>query len=126
MLHALKVADRSLPRTGAEELATGSDLLAGRKDGLVIDFVRSAEAEAFAGAMIEGGGDLVTAFLGEAGEGGALREVLADQAVGVLVCASLPGMMRGSEVDLGAKVPLEALVAMELCPIIRGDGQNGM
>jgi len=47
------LADRSLPRTGAEELATGSDLSAGAKDGLVIDLVGSTEAVAASRAVIE-------------------------------------------------------------------------
>ena len=66
------LADRSLPRTGAEELAAGSDLSAGARGGGVVDFVRSAKAESFAWAMIESGSDLVAVGLGEVGERGAL------------------------------------------------------
>lgn len=57
MLLDLYISDRSLPRTGAGELAAGSDLAAGRSDGAVIDFVGSAEVETAAWAVVELGGD---------------------------------------------------------------------
>ena len=97
------LADRSLPRTGAEELAAGSDLSAGRKDGLVVDIVRSEESMAFAGAVVELGGDNLALALGEVGQAGAFWEVLADEPVGVLVGTALPSMMRSGEVYLGPK-----------------------
>jgi len=126
MLRDLYVAAGSLPRTGAEELAAGSDLAAGRKDGAVIDLMRGAKAEAKARAMIERGGDGVAAGLGEAGERGALGEVLADEAVGVLVGAAFPGMMRGGEVDFGAESAFEVLVAVELDAVVGREGMDGM
>ena len=64
MLSALYVADRSLPRTGAKELAAGSDLAAEREDGAVTNLEGRAEAETAA----EGEGDLVAAGLGEVGD----------------------------------------------------------
>ena len=70
------LADRSLPRTGAEELAAGSDLSAGAEDGGVVDFVRSVKAKPFAWAMIERGSDLVAAGLGEIGERGLILDAL--------------------------------------------------
>ncbi len=71
MIRDLKAAGRPLPRTGAEELAGGS----GRPAG-VVDFMRGAEAEAFAGAVVELVGDGIAGFLGEVIEAGALGEVL--------------------------------------------------
>jgi hypothetical protein len=47
MLRDLYVAAGSLPRTGAEELAAGGDLAAGREDGAVIDLMRGAKAEKY-------------------------------------------------------------------------------
>ncbi len=121
MLHALKAAGRSLPRTGAEELAGGSDLLAGSEDRLVVDLMGSAEAEAFSGTMIKDACDLIAASLGEVSQRGAFGQILTDEAVGVLVGAALPGMVRSSEVDGGAKLPFDFLVAVELGTVVRGD-----
>src|SRR5687767_10090566 len=53
---------------------------------------------------VELGGDLIELFLGEGGDAGALREVLAQQPVGVLVGAALPGTLGVAEVDLHAGV----------------------
>jgi hypothetical protein len=74
------VAIRSLPRTGAEEHAAGSDLLAARKDEAVIDFVRRAAAEAAAGAMIELGSGVVALALGENAEMNSVGQILAEKA----------------------------------------------
>jgi hypothetical protein len=60
---------------------------------------RSLPAEALSGAAVEGrrdGDEIVGAVLAEVC---ALREVLSQQAVGVLVCAPLPGALRVAEVD---------------------------
>src|SRR5262245_37306746 len=105
------IAGRSLPRTGAEELAAGSDLAAGETGGLIVDFVRGAKAEAAARAVVEAGGDMVAVRLGELTEEGSFGQVLADEAVGVLAGAALPGVVRSGEVDGGAQVTLELLVA---------------
>ena len=119
-------AVRSLPRTGAEELAAGSDLAAGDEARAVVDFVWSAEAETAAWAVIEAGGDGVAVRLGEMAERRALGEILADEAVGVLVGAAFPGLMGSGEVDGSMERLLERLVAVELDSIVRGDGADGM
>ena len=124
MLYDLNVADRSLPRTGAEELAAGSDLSAGRKDGLVVDIVRGEEAVAFAGAVVEFSGDQLALRLGQTGEAGAFGEVLTDESVGVFVGAALPSVMWISEVDLGPEEPLDIFEAMELGAVIGGDAMH--
>src|ERR1700722_7298295 len=56
-------------------------------------------AGCLAGAGVEGVGDGGQVAGGVAGEVGALGEVLAEQAVGVLVGAALPGWVRVGEVD---------------------------
>jgi hypothetical protein len=126
MLYTLKVAGRSLPRTGAEELAAGSDLSAGWKDGGVIDFVGSTKAEAFAGPVIEGVSDLMAASLSKIGEGSPLGQVLPDEAVGVFVGAPFPGVMRRGEVDRGVEGLFDDLVAVKLDSVVEGNGSHGM
>jgi hypothetical protein len=58
---------------------------------------RVGEAEALAGAVVEFVGGGVEHGFGDGGEVGALGEVLARQAVGVLVGAVLPGRVRVAE-----------------------------
>ena len=53
-----------------------------------------------------------------AGKVGSLRQVLPQQAVGVLVCSSLPGTVRIAEVDLHIRSYREALVFGHLQPAI--------
>ena len=55
-----------------------------------------------------------------AGEVGALREVLAQQPVGVLVRAALPGAVRVAEVDLHAGVDGEPGVVGHLGALVPG------
>src|SRR5208337_2666776 len=59
-----------------------------------------AVAEAFSGPVVEFGGDLVQLGFAVHGQVAALREVLAQQAVGVLVAAALPRLVRVAEEDL--------------------------
>ena len=58
-----------------------------------------APAEGFARPCVEGVGDGLEVLLGPAGQVGAFGEVLAQQPVGVLVGASLPGAVGVAEVD---------------------------
>lgn len=53
-----------------------------------------------AGPVVEFRGDCVEVFLGVSGQVGSLGEVLAQQAVGVLVGAALPGAVGVAEVHL--------------------------
>ena len=50
------------------------------------------------------------------------RQVLTNQFVGVLVGAALPRVMRGGEVEAGGGLLFDRSVAVELGPIIDGDG----
>jgi len=65
-------------------------------------FERALPAEGFSWPDIEIEGDAVEILLGEDGQVGALRQVLAEQAVGVFVDAALPGAMGIGEVHLNA------------------------
>ena len=90
--------------------------------GGVVDFVRGFEAQAFARAVIEGLGDGRALELGERGEVGAFRKVLADEAVGVFVSATFPGVVRSCEVDGNAKLSFDGFVGVEFSAVIGGDG----
>ena len=63
-------------------------------------FDRFAEAESLSGAVVEFGGDRVQFGLRMHGQVGALREVLAQKAVGVLIRPALPGLVRVAEEDV--------------------------
>jgi hypothetical protein len=52
----------------------------------------------------------------------ALRDVLANQAVGVLVRATFPGVVGVGKVEGGAGGLLDVAVAVELGAIVDGDG----
>src|SRR5436305_2998481 len=63
-------------------------------------------------------------FLGQGLHRGALRDVLTNEPVGVLVRAALPGSVWVREVDLDASRRLDLLVAVELRSIVDGDGDE--
>src|SRR5215217_1428338 len=71
---------------------------------------RGCEAECLARAAVELRGDLVEALLADPGEARSLREVMAKQAVGVLVGAPLPRAAGIAEVDLDPGLDREAPV----------------
>ena len=119
------VADRSPPRTGAEELAAGGDLSAASADG-VIDLVRGEIAEAAARPVVEFGCDVVAVPLGEITEMNALGQILAEEAIGVFVGAAFPGVVRSGEVDLRAECAFQLFIAVELRPVIRSDRSHRM
>src|SRR3954451_44731 len=82
---------------------------------------RGCEAERLARAAVELLGDLVEALLAHPGEARSLREVLAKQAVGVLVRAPLPGALGIAEVDLDPGLDREAPVLRHLRALIPGE-----
>ena len=89
----LGAGDGPLPRTGAEELAAGSGPAPVEAGDAMIDFVRSQKSMTPPGAVVEFGREGMALRLAEGGQIGAFGQVLAQQAVGVLVGAALPGMM---------------------------------
>src|SRR5215204_1200695 len=82
---------------------------------------RGCEAERLARAAVELLGDLVEALLVHPRETLSLREVLAKQAVGVLVRAPLPGASGIAEVDLDPRLDREAPVLRHLRALIAGE-----
>src|SRR5215208_3426112 len=82
---------------------------------------RGCEAERLARAAVELLGDLVEALPAHPRETLSLREVLAKEAVGVLVRAPLPGAAGVAEVDLDARLDREAPVLSHLRALIPGE-----
>ena len=82
---------------------------------LVEDLRRGLPAETFAGSIVEGCGEVVG---GPAGQIRALREVLAQQAVGVLIRAAPPRAVRVGEETRGAGLDLELGVRGQLPAVI--------
>ncbi len=70
--------------------------------------------------------DLSALVLGLVSHAGAFRQVLADQAIGVLVGSAFPGVVRIGEVERDASSGLDALVIMELGAVVSGDGLDGV
>ncbi len=84
----------------------------------------STEVEAFTGPVVESISDSVTVTLGEVSEAGSLRGILSDEAIGVLIGASLPGVVGCGEVEVSAGGGFDRLIAMELGAVINGDGTD--
>ena len=63
------------------------------------DFERALKAEALPGPMVQGVDNTAQSLRGDLRQVGALGQVLAQEAVGVLVGAPLPGMVGMGEVD---------------------------
>src|SRR5687768_17060391 len=74
---------------------------------------------------VESVGDFVALGLREMFEAGSLRQVLANEAVEVLVAAALPGVVRSGEVAPQRGTRLEHLVVMELGAVVEGDRLEG-
>jgi len=81
-----------------------------------------AVAEAGAGSVVELVGDGSEVAVAELVEVGALGEVLAQQAIRVLVRASLPWRVRIGEVDPDPGSGLDPLVVEHLVALIPGQG----
>src|SRR5215210_3242934 len=74
----------------------------------------SLPVEGLSGSAVEHDGDVVEVVLGESGQVGAFGHPLAEEAVGVLVAAALPGAVGVAEVDVDAGDGRELLVTGHL------------
>lgn len=72
--------------------------------------------------LVEPLGDHIELFLAVDGQVGALREVLAQEAVGVLAGPALPGAMRVAKVDLDPGLGGQLGMARHLLPLVIGQG----
>ena len=72
--------------------------------------------------MVEFVSDGIALRLGEAVHACAFREILPDEAVGVFIRASLPGVVRSCEEEGDAVGLLDFFVAMELAAVVGCDG----
>ncbi len=73
-------------------------------------------------ALVEALRDVIELFLAEGGQVGALRQVLAEEAVGVLAGAALPGAVGIAEVDLHPGIGGQFGMARHLLPLVIGQG----
>ena len=89
---------------------------------LLESFERRSILVALSRPAIDALSDGIALCLGERGQGGALRQVLANQAVGVLVGTALPGVVGRGEVELETSLSLNGCVAVELGSVVGGDG----
>ena len=87
---------------------------------LVEGFGWCAPAEDLAWPRVDGGCDGIDVFAGPSGEVGALGEVLAQQSVGVLVHAALPGAVGIREEHVKARVDLQLGVLGEFLAAVPG------
>ena len=55
---------------------------------------------------------------------GFFRQVLADKAVGVFISAPFPRMVRSSKETFDRSLSLYFLVAVELSPVVKGNGNK--
>src|ERR1700694_4985306 len=93
----------------------------GGRDKFVESFRWSIPCEGLAGTCIEEKSDLVEVGLGVDRQVGAFGEELADEAVPVLVGASLPGRVRVAEVHGDTGGDTEAGVGGELVGLVPGE-----
>ena len=85
-------------------------------------FFGLVEPEAFAGSVVELCRDAVEVEVGVEAEVGALGEVLAQEAVGVLVAGALPRGVRVTEEDRDIGVDLDLLSLAQLDALVPGEG----
>src|SRR5262249_34358113 len=85
---------------------------------------RGFEGQGLSRALIEPQSNAIEGGLGEAGEIGSSREVLSQQAVGVLVAATLPWTARITEVNLHVGGNREAFVARHLLALVPRQGAS--
>src|SRR3954454_7540477 len=93
----------------------------GQRNELGESFGRCLPIKSLARAAVQLHGDGVEVFLAKARQARALREVLAQQPVGVLVGTSLPGAMRVAKVDVDPRRDAEQPVLGHLASLVPGE-----
>ena len=74
--------------------------------------------------VVESVPNLLYVGLGHRFEVGALGEVLTDQAIGILIESSLPGMIGVGEIDLRLQRLSDVLMSGKLLAVVGGDGMG--
>jgi hypothetical protein len=87
----------------------------------MVQIGRCVEAQSFAWPVVQVIDDVVALGLRYRAHAGALGQVLSDQAVEVLVAASLPRVVRRGEVDRHREARFEQAVVTELGAVVEGD-----
>lgn len=90
------------------------------------DFERREEVVSFSRAVVELEGDLGASGLSQVFHGRSLRDVLANEAVRVLVRPALPGVIGRGEVERGAGGSFDLAVSVKLGSVVDGDGLEEM
>ena len=70
----------------------------------------------------KGGYNAIALLLGDSAQVGSFGQILADEAIRVLVGAAFPGMVWRRKIDLGVQDAFQFPVIMKLGPIVRRDG----
>ena len=89
-------------------------------------FSWASKVETFSGSRIELPGNGIKLCLREAGEIGALGEILAQQAIGILVDAALPRAVRIGEIHGDASDFGKPCVLRHLAPLVVGQGKTSL
>ena len=89
---------------------------------LCIGFERAAKSENLPRPVVHSQVNGVKVFLSQLGQIGAFWQILAQQAVGVLIGAALPGAVRVAEVHLHAGLVCKLAVGAHFPALIVGNG----
>lgn len=95
-------------------------------DAVSEDFERREEVVPLSRAVVELEGDLGASGLSQVFHGRALRDVLANEAVRVLVGSALPGVIGRGEKERGAGGSFDIAVSVKLGSVVDGDGLEQM
>ena len=87
----------------------------------MVYLLRRSEAMALSWPAVESMGERLAIGLGNPGHRDSFGDVLTDEAVKVLVGASFPGVIGGSEVALQGETLFQNLVVMELSAVVESD-----
>ena len=108
-------------RAATDECPFSAVRSTGHRNTLAKSLCRRLEVQRFSGSLVELARDLVETGLGVGSEIDAVRQILPQQAIGVLVGAPLPRALRIAEVDGDVGGQGEALVVGEFFSAIPGE-----
>ena len=115
-------ANASVARSPRAHRRAALSSRSGQGQPLVEDLVRRAIAQRLAGAAVQPALDLAHLLRRDLPEIGTLGEAFADQTIGSLVQAALPGMARGREAEPRLQPGGNLPASGELLAVVRGHG----